>query len=82
MNHKTKKFTDQLKVSIAMTEKILNIMRFHLPIVVLGACTVCVLLRKLSHVSMWSRLSPTFSSVRFRVSGLGQNIFFLIFMTF
>ena len=49
--------------------KLFCFMRFHLLIVVLGACAIGALFRKLSPVPVWSRLFPTSSSVRFNASG-------------
>lgn len=55
-------------VSFAL-QKIVSFMRSHLLIVELRASAVAGLFRKLSPVPASSRLSPTFSSKRFSVSG-------------
>ena len=57
-----------LKVSFAL-EKLLCFIRFHLLIVGLSACATGVLFRKLPPEPMHLRLSPTFFSSRFSVSG-------------
>ena len=57
-----------LIVSFAV-QKLFSIMESHLLIVDVSVCAIGVLSRKLSLVSMRSSLFPTFSSIRFSVSG-------------
>ena len=57
-----------LMVSFA-TQELFSLTRSHLLIVVLSACTIGALCKNLPPVSMYSRISPTFSSVRFSLSG-------------
>jgi hypothetical protein len=58
-----------LTVSFAL-RKLCNFMRSHLSILDLTAQAITVLFRNFSPVSISSRLSPTFSSINFIVSGL------------
>jgi hypothetical protein len=57
-----------LKVSFAL-QKLYNFMRSHLLILHLTAQVIAVLFRNFSPVPISSRLSPTFSSISFSVSG-------------
>ena len=57
-----------LTVSFAL-QKIFSFMKFHLSIVDLRARTIVILFTKLSPIPMHSRLLPSFSSIRFSVSG-------------
>ena len=50
-------------------QKLLSFMRSHLLICDLSTCTIGVLFKKLSSVPICSRLFPTFSSIRFSISG-------------
>ena len=59
-------------------QKLFSFMRSQLLIVDLSACTISVLFRKSSPLAMSSRLSLTFSSVRFSVFGFMLR--FLIYM--
>ena len=66
-----------LTVSFAL-QKLCNFMRFHLLILDLRAYTIGVLFMKFSPVSMCLRLSPTFFSTRFSVSGfIGRSLIHL-----
>ena len=57
-----------LTVSFAL-QKICNFMRYHLLILNLSAQAIAVLFSNFSPVPIFLRLSPTFSSLSFRVSG-------------
>ena len=63
-----------LTVSFSL-EKLFSFMRSHLLIVDLSAWAISVLFRKLSYVLMHSRLSTTFSSMRFSVSCFYIDVF-------
>jgi hypothetical protein len=58
-----------LTMSFAL-QKLCNFMRSHLSIVDFRALAIGVLIRKFSPMPMCSRLSLTFSSIRFSVSGV------------
>ena len=47
--------------------ELLSFRRFHLFIVVLSVYATCVVFRKWAPLPMWSRLLPTFSSMKFSV---------------
>ena len=57
-----------LTVSFAL-QKLCNFIRSHLSILDLTAQTIAVLFRNFSPVPIYSRLFPTFFSIRFVVSG-------------
>jgi hypothetical protein len=57
-----------LTVSFVL-QKLCNFKKSHLSILDLTAQAIAILSRNLSPVPISSRLSPTFSSIRFRVSG-------------
>jgi hypothetical protein len=54
-------------------QKLFSVLMSHLVIVDLSACLTGVLFRKLSPVPMHSMPLPTFSSIRFSVSGFMWN---------
>ena len=55
-----------LTVSFAL-QKLFSFMRSHLLIVDFSACTIHVLFKKLSSLPEYSRVFPTFSSIKFSV---------------
>jgi hypothetical protein len=59
----------QFMVPLA-SQKLLSFIKFHLLIVSLHVCTIDVLFRKLSAMSIYSRIFLTFSSIMFNVSDL------------
>jgi hypothetical protein len=65
-------------VSFAL-QKLCNFMRSHLSILDLTAQAIAVLFRNFSPVPISSKLSPTFSSISFSVSGFMWSSFFFPF---
>ena len=70
-----------LTVSFAL-QKLCNFMRSHLSILDLTAQAIAVLFRNFPPVPISSRLSPTFSSISFSVSGFMWNFLILLELSF
>jgi hypothetical protein len=70
-----------LTVSFAL-QKLCNFIRSHLSILVLTAQAIAVLFRNFSPVPVSSRLSPSFSSINFSVSGFTWSSLIHLYLSF